>query len=432
MHRRYFGFWLLIGLVILINLTPVKAENGPNQSPVWIDRTMVSGMNILLQKTNSKVIDIVLLLKSGSGIEPAAKKGTALIMNNIVYFKLSFAKTKIGNVDVETYPDYSLISIKTTSSGFKKALNEVKDLLSNPIYSYDWLTDLKGLYSTDLKGVSPFFKTYSDFTAQFYGPEHPYNDQMDPDKIKTISGKDIYQWYRRTYQPGNAILSVTGEISQSIKDLTKFFSGMITESVDRRLMINPVSLDKDVSLDREEINGREATIGIGFAAPRFSDLEYPAFRVISYYLENYMHYFEELRVKEGLFYSGFVLYNYLEKPKSPNMVFLAMTDPGSLEKVEQKTIAIVLKLINEGISQPELDEVVNAMKVNNAGLSESEKNYAARNALSQFLQTQMVYDGNLLSKLSHITTDDIKLAAAKYLKHYIRVAYTPGDTAENF
>jgi predicted Zn-dependent peptidase len=432
MRRKYFGLWLLISFVILTGFTQVFAESDSKQASVWIDRTTVSGMNILLQKTNSKVIDIVLLLKSGSGLDPSAKKGTALIMNNIVYFKLRFSKAKIGEINVETYPDYSLISIKTTTSGFQKALDEVKDLLSNPIYSYDWLTDLKGLYSTDLKGVSPFYKAYSDFTAQFYGAEHPYNDQMDPDKIKTISGKDIYQWYRQTYQPGNAILSITGAVTKSIKDLNKFFSNMITESVDRRLMITPVSVDKDVQLDREEINGRVTTISIGCTAPRFSDPDYPAFRVIAYYLEDYMHYFEELRVKEGLFYAGFVVYNYFEKPKAPNIVFLTMTDPGSLKKVEQKTIGIVAKLVEEGISQTEIDKVVSAMKANNAGLLESEKNYAVRNALSQLLQTQLVYDENLLAKLTQVKTEDIKLAAAKYLRHYIRVAYTPREMAENF
>jgi predicted Zn-dependent peptidase len=432
MRRRYFGSWLLIGFVFLTCLAPVLAESGSSQASIWIDRTTVSGMNILLQKTQSKVIDIVLLMKSGSGLDPGAKKGTALIMNTIVYFKLKFSKAKIGEIDVQTYPDYSLISIKTTTGGFEKALNEVKDLLSDPIYSYDTLTDLKGLYSTDLQGASPFYKAYSDFSAQFYGPEHPYNDQMDPEKIKTISGKDIYQWYRQTYQPGNAILSITGDVSKSIKDLNKFFSNMITESVDRRLMITPVSVEKDTQFDREEINGRVTTISIGYTAPRFSDPEYPAFRVIAYYLDDYMSYFEELRVKEGLFYAGFVVYNYFEKPKAPNIVFLTMTDPASLKKVEEKTIGIVTKLVDQGISQMEIDKVVAAMKANNAGLLESQKNYAVRNALSQFLQTQLVYDENLFPKLSRVTTEDIKRAAAKYLEHYIRVAYIPHEIAENF
>ena len=424
--------WILLVAVVLIGSIPIRAEDNSKQAAAWIDRTTVSGMNILLQNTDSQVVDIVLLLKSGSGLDSSAQKGAALIMNQMVYFKLKYSKIKIGSIDVETYPDYSLISFKTTNSGLDKALVEVKDLLTEPLYSYDWITDLKGLYSTDLKGESPFFRAYNDFTAEFYGPDHPYNDRLEPDKMLAVSGKDVYQWYRKTYQPGNAILSITGKTDQSVNDLNKFFSNMNTESVDRRLTITPVKLEKDTQIDRPDLNSRESTITIGYAAPRFWDPEYPAFRVIAYYLNDYMHYFEELRVKEALFYVGDVYYNYLEKPKAPNIVFLTLTDPGSVQTVEARTMEVVNKLINEGISQAEIEQVIKAMKAQREGMSESEKNYAVRNALSQYLQTQLVYDENLMAGLSKVKTADIQQAAAKYFKHYVQVVYTPKEMPENF
>lgn len=424
--------WILLAVVVVTGSIPIWADDQSKPAAAWIDRTTVSGMNILLQKTDSQVVDIVLLLKSGSGLDSSAQKGAALIMNQIVYYKLKFSKTKIGAIDVETYPDYSLISFKTTGSGLATALTEVKELLSEPLYSYDWITDLKGLYSADLKGESPFFRAYNDFTAEFYGPDHPYNDRLEPETMQAISGKDVYQWYRKTYQPGNAILSVTGNISQTINDLNKFFANMITESVDRRLTIAQVTLEKDFQIDRPDLNSRESTITIGYAAPRLWDPEYPAFRVIAYYLNDYMQYFEELRVKEALFYVADVFYNYLEKPKAPNIVFLTLTDPGSVQTVEARTMAVVNKLINEGISQTEIEQVIKAMKAQRDGMSDSEKNNAARNALSQYLQTQLVYDENLMSRLAQVKTADIQQAAAKYFKHYVQVVYTPQEMPENF
>jgi predicted Zn-dependent peptidase len=408
------------------------AENDSKPSTTWIDRTTVSGMTILLQKTNSKVVDVVLLLKSGSGIEPAGKKGTAMIMNEIVYNIVRYSSVKIGEVNVDTFPDYSLIGFKTTNSGLKKALPVIYTILTASIYSYDSVTDLKGLYSAALKGRPPYFRAYYDFTAAFYGADHPYNDSLDPEKIPGISGKEVYEWYRKTYQPGNAILSITGKVSQSIKDLNKYFANMPTESVDRRLMINAVNLAKDTQIEREDLNGRISTISIGFPAPRLWDAEYPAFRVISYYLDDYMHYFQELRVKEGLFYAGFVYYDYMVKPKAPNIAFITMTDPGSVKKVKERTMAVVNELVNQGISQAELERVINSIKASYAGLSESQKNSATRNALSQYWQTQLVYEENLMAKLSQVTAEDIKKAAAKYFQHYIQVVYSPKVMAENF
>ncbi len=423
---------VLITLVVVTCFSQIWAENDAKRPFAWIDRTTVSGMTILLQKTDSKVVDVVLLLKSGSGLDPAGKKGTALIMNQIVYGIVRYSSVKIGEVSVNTFPDYTLISFKTTNSGLKKALPVVYFLLSAPIYSYDSVTNYKGLYSSVLKGIPPYSRAYNDFTAAFYGADHPYSDRLDPEKIPAITGREVYEWYRKTYQPGNAILSITGKVSQSIKDLNKYFSNMQTESVDRRLMIAPVNLEKDTQMEQQDLNGRISTINIGFSAPRLGDPEYPAFRVIAYYLEDYMHYFQELRVKEGLFYAGFVYYNYMEKPKAPNIAFITMTDPASVKRVKERTLAIVNELIDQGIGQSELERVVNAIKANQAGLSESQRNTAVRNALSQYLQTQLVYEENLMDKISRVNTEDIKKAAAKYFIHYIQVVYTPQEMAENF
>lgn len=428
--------WIKLGiLMMLVAVTcfsQIWAENDSKQTSRWIDRTTVSGMTILLQKTNSKVVDVVLLLKSGSGLDPAGKKGTAMIMNQIVYGIVRYSSVKIGEVNVDTFPDFTLISFKTTNSGLKKALPVVYYLLSAPIYSYDSVIDLKGLYSTALKGRSPYYRAYYDFTAAFYGENHPYNDWTDPEKITAITGKEIYEWYRKTYQPGNAILSITGKVSQSIKDLNKYFVDMSTESVDRRLMINSVNLQKDVQLEREDVNSRISAVSIGFPAPRLWDPEYPAFRVIAYYLEDYMHYFQELRVKEGLFYAGFVYYDYMEKPKAPNIAFITMTDPASVKKIRERTMAIVNGLIDQGISQSEIGQIIDSMKANQTGLSESQRNSATRNALSQYLQTQLVYEENIMAKISQVSTEDIKKAATKYFKHYIQVVYSPKEMAENF
>lgn len=436
MNSRYVNPWMKLGvliiLVILVSFGQIFAENDSKKASAWIDRTTVSGMTILLQKTDSKVVDVVLLLKSGSGLDPANKKGVALIMNSMVSGLIRFSKTKIGDVNVDTFPDYTLISFKTTNSGLKKALSVIYALLSEPIYSYDNVTNLKGLFSTDLKGMPPYYRAYYDFTAEFYGADHPYNDRPDPEKIMAITGKEVYEWYRKTYQPGNAILSITGKVGQSIKDLNKFFADMHTESVDRRLIINTVNLEKDAHFEQADLNGRIGSISIGFSAPRLWDPEYPAFRVMAYYLEDYMHYFEELRVKEGLFYAGFVYYNYMEKPKAPNIAFVTMTDPASVKRIKERTLAIVNGLVEQGISQSEIDRVIKAIKANQAGLSESQKNTAIRNALSQYLQTQLVYEENLMARLSQVKTEDIQKAASKYFKHYIQVVYTPREMAENF
>jgi predicted Zn-dependent peptidase len=423
----YKKFWLLLSFIIFAScLFPAQAEE-----PFRIERATVNGMNILLQKTSSKLVDITLLLKSGSGLDPKGKKGTAEIMNSLVWLKLKYSKAELGQVDIRTFPEFTLVTITATTGNFNRALEEIKYLLSYPLYSYDIITDLKGFISTGVKGQPAVSKSYYEFSREFYGADHPYNDGMDPDQISAINGRDVYRWYRQTYQPGNAILSISGGVSQSIEGIQKVFVKLESESVDNGFLIDPILLDHNQQVEREDPNGKVASISIGFSAPRFQDPEYPAFRIIAYYLEEYQHYFEELRVKEGLVYAGFVYYNYLEKPKAPCIVFLTMTGPESLNLVQAKTLEVADKLAGDGIDQKEIDQVVKAIKVESAARKAAGKGFATRNALSHYLQNQLANDDNLLPKLEQIKTDDIKKAAAKYFKHYIRVAFIPQKIEDN-
>lgn len=420
--------WLFIALALsLVLVLPVTAAESPR-----IERTTINGMNILLQKTKAELVEVTLLLKSGSGLDPRGEKGTALIMNYFVSVIIRNGNPKLGDFNVETFPDYTLITVKTDSRGMIEALGQIKELLSYPLYSYDLITDLKGLLSMDLKAISALRKSYYRFGREFYGQDHPYNEEMDPEVVASISGNGIYKWYRQTYQPGNAILSISGGSNKSIAEIAKFFANMRSEAVDNRLLINPQSLNQDQRYQIPDPNGRVASITIGFPAPRIQDPEYPAFRVIAYYLEEYQHYFEELRVKDGLMYAGFVSYDYLEKPLAPNIIFLTMTDPSLLKSVERRTLEVVNQLADTGIPEADLAKVIKAMKAASAAQQAASKGLATRNALSHYLQNQLIYDDNLWPKLEQLKPEDIKKAAAKYFKHFIRVASIPEQMEDNF
>lgn len=415
---------LLFSLLLAISgFEPARAETGLPR----VERTTVSGMTVFAQKTDSSLVEVTLLLKSGSGLDQ--KKGTALLVNQFVSGVLHYYRVKSGWVEanVETYPDYTTIKIITSSRRLKSALNVVKDLLLYPLYDYDFASDLQNLISTDLKAVSSITKSYFDFNREFYGKDHPYNDGLDSASIDSITGNDVFQWHRLTYQPGNAILSISGGFKEKIRYLEKFFSNMQSGTIDNRLIVKPVVLNKVSQIKEVDLNGRVASISIGYPAPRIKDPEFPAFKIIAYYLEEYQHYFEELRVKEGLIYAGFAYYNYLEKPNAPSIVFLTMTEPQLLNQVETRTVEVLKKIIESGLEPAEIAAVINAMKTRSSIEQADGKGLATVNALSYFLETQLVYDQNLRTKMEQVTNADIKKAAAKYFQNYIRVAYLPKE-----
>ncbi|WP_207930715.1 M16 family metallopeptidase [Hydrogenispora ethanolica] len=422
--------WLVLAFLLVLAILPVGAAAAESQ----IERTTVSGMTILLEQTPSEVVEIALLLKSGSGLDPAGRKGAAQIMNNLVMLRLNYGGSGkgLGDVAVETQPDYTLIRIRTTAAKAGDALNEIKALLSYPLYSYDVIADLKKLYAVDLKALPALTKSYYEFNREFYGADHAYNNELVPEALAKVSGTDVYQWYRRTYQPGNALLSISGGYDKSLAEVEKLFANLRTEPVDHRLFIDPVVIPKTRRLDRVDPNGRVTSVTIGFSGPRLQDPEFPAFRIIAYYLEEYQHYFQELRVKQALFYTSQVMYDYLEKPKAPAIVFVTMTDRESLPKVEAETLRIIRELATEGIPQAEIGKVVAAIRAEMEARRKDGKGLALRNLLSFYLESRLVYDDQLLPRLERVTTAEIQKAAAKYLQNYIRVAYIPEQPAENF
>ena len=415
---------LLLSLILAISgFESARAETGLPR----IERTTVSGMTVFAQKTDSSLVEVTLLLKSGSGLDQ--KKGTALLVNQFVSGVLYYYRVKSGWVEanVETYPDYTMIKIVTSSRRLKSALNVIKDLLVYPLYDYDFASDLQNLISTDLKATSSIAKSYYDFNREFYGKNHPYNDGLDSASIDSVIGNDVFQWHRLTYQPGNAILSISGGFKENVKYLEKLFGNMQSGTIDNRLIVKPVVLNKISQIKEVDLNGRVASISIGYPAPRIKDPEFPAFKIIAYYLEEYQHYFEELRVKEGLIYAGFAYYNYLKKPNAPSIVFLTMTEPQLLDQVETRTVEVLKKIVESGLEPAEITAVINAMKTRSSIEQADGKGLATVNALSYFLETQLVYDQNLWTKLEQVTNADIKNAAAKYFQNYIRVAYLPKE-----
>ncbi len=415
---------ILLGLLLALSgIGAVKAETAPPR----IERATVSGMTLLAQRTNSNLVEVTLLLKSGSGLDP--KRGSAILVNQFVGVMLDYDRLRSGWLEtaIETNPDYTLVKIQTPARGLKSVLQAIKEMLTYPLYNYDFAFDLKSLISANLKALPPFWKSHDYFNREFYGANHPYNDSLDSVAIESVNGNDVFKWHRLTYRPGNAILSVSGDFKENIKYLQKFFRDIPSGTIDNRLMVKPVVLGKSGQFQAVDLNGRVAAISIGYPAPRLKDPEFPAFKIIAYYLEEYFHYFEELRVKEGLIYAGFANYNYLGKPNAPHIVFLTMTEPKLLNRVETRTVEVLKKISESGLEQSEIEAVIKAMKARSSIDREDGKGLATVNALSYYLETQLVYDQNLMVKLEQVTTADIKKAAAKYFQNYIRVAYLPKD-----
>lgn len=408
------------------------AETPANKNFGEIYRANVNGMTVLLQPNNSPITEVVLLLKSGS-VSPDNVPGAAELMNNLVYLRLIGNRDRAGKVNVYTYPDFTLVKIEVTSEYVEEVLQEMASLLLYPLYSYDVIDALKSLYETELKSIAPIARAYQQLNTEFYGEKHPYNgDRFSSEDVTKVSGTAVYEWYRRTYQPGNAILSVSGGAILGINDVKAAFEKVSGSIRDYRSSIVPMELTETRMINKEDPNARICTMAMAYAAPRFDSPEYPIFRLLTYYLQEYQHYFDEIRLKDALVYTTLVHYNFFEKPQAPLICFITMTSTENLPKVEQRTAEIVRELCEKGLSAEEIKAVAKAFETECQSRLASQGTQATENALNYFWENSFVYEQNLCAELYKITPEAIQKAAQKYFQNYVGISLIPQELPENF
>jgi predicted Zn-dependent peptidase len=418
-------------ILILFTLTGVLMANS---LPKHFTKTLENGMQVVVipMDNDSGVITTDIYYKVGSRNEVMGKSGMAHMLEHLSFKSTdklkegefdTIVKSRGGVNNAATGFDKTHYYIKTASKNLPMTLDLFSELMHNLKLTDKEFQKAREVVaeerrlSTDNNPMGYLY--FRVFNTHFtYHPYHwlPIGFMED---ILTWKIEDIRTFYKRYYQPNNAILVVAGDIDpkEVFAEAKKYFGKIKNEhDIPKVIAVEPkIDGAKRAILHKE--SNKVDTLAITYAIPNYAHEDQVALSAISHILSSgKSSRFEKKLVNEKHLVNQIYGYN-MELADPGVFLIMAMCSPdASLDVVEKEILTELEKLKNGEVTQAELDKVkintkaefIYSLESSNS-VAELYGDYYAKGNIQPLLEYE--------EKLDKITLKDISRVAKKYFDH---------------
>ncbi len=405
-----------------------------NSLPEHYSKTLDNGLQVVVipMHNESGVITTDIYYKVGSRNEILGQTGMAHMLEHLSF--KSTEKLKEGEFDVIVKRHGG---VNNASTGFDKTHYFIKTASKNLDMTFELFAELMH----NLKLTDEEFQRERDVVAEerrlrtdnnpmgylyfrlfnthyVYHPYHwlPIGFMHD---ILSWKIEDIRTFYRRYYQPKNAILIVAGDIDpETVFKRAKHYFGAIrnTHEIPEVTAVEPPIDGAKRAVLHKEGNSVD-TIAIAYPIPDFEHEDQVVLSAISHILSVG----KSSRFEKDLVHDRHLanqIYGYNMEMKDPGVfLIMAMANPGvKIETLEKAILDEIERLKREGVGEEELRKVKINTKAefffsleNSATVASLYGDYLAKGNLQPLLDYE--------EKLDKITPDDIRRVANKYFDH---------------
>ncbi len=213
-----------------LDRTKVPAAGRPPalRVPAWTKSTLANGAEFIVsEKHDLPLVSFTITFQGGSyQMESPARRGvaglTAAMMSEGTRTRdgeaLSNALQLLGTtVSVSIGGENGSISFQSTTGKFPQALDILADMLVNPSFPNEALERLRAqrLVALTQGKDQPGTIAGRVFPKLLYGAAHPYGQNVTEETIKAITREDVIAFHKAYFQPGRAMVSVTGDVNPS-------------------------------------------------------------------------------------------------------------------------------------------------------------------------------------------------------------------------
>jgi zinc protease len=207
------------------NTIPPAGKSPVLRVPVWTKTTLASGAELIVsEKHDLPLVSFSLSILGGSAqFEPADKRGVAGLAASMLSEgtktrdgeALSSAMQLIGTtIGVGVGSESGSVSFISTAGKFPAALELCADMLVNSTFPADALERLRAqrLVALTQAKAQPGAVASRVFPRVLYGAAHPYGAMTTEESLKAITRDDVVAFVKAYFQPGRAIIVVTGDV----------------------------------------------------------------------------------------------------------------------------------------------------------------------------------------------------------------------------
>jgi len=336
-----------------------------------------SGAKVLfVEDHNIPMLDVSVNFAAGNSFDAADRAGVASLTRRMLALgvagmnedDIASGMADIGAVlGGEFSQDMAGVSVRTLSQAEvrEQALAIMARVLQTPTFPEDVLTREKTRTIAALKEAETKPDSIADraFRKAIYG-NHPYGLMSEVESVEKITVTDIQGFYRKHYNPGNAVVAIMGDVSRQLAE-------KIAENLTAKLPISDempalpeVAMQIAPSEQRIEHPATQSHILVGSPGMSRTDPDYTVLYVGNYILGGggfVSRLMEEVREKRGLAYS---VYSYFMPLKQPGIFQI-----GLQTKKEQadEALQLVRKTLSEFIEQGPTEKELQAAKDNIIG-----------------------------------------------------------------
>ncbi len=320
---------------------------------------------VLFKETQGKgIIAGVIFVKGGSIEDPQGKKG----LTNLL-FRMLLKKTKKysglqinkifedsgGFITTTTGDEFSTIEFALRTEDFKKGMDVIKSILFEPVFEKEKLKQEVENIIAQIKAKKEegFSYAFEKLRENIYkGTPYEVSPLGIPEDLKKITVEDLKKRLKEIQIGKRFVISIVGDLSY--KEAEPVIKDTFSKLANIPYTFPRYSAEiKGETVKTYTRDGAQSTILVAYNAPRVTDKEFFAMKVLNAILGSGFtsRLFQELREKRGLAYA--VGSFYPTRINIGNLIAYIGTAP---EKTEEslKGIIEVVKSIKNGVSDEEI------------------------------------------------------------------------------
>ncbi len=411
--------------------------------------TLDNGIKLfLLEDHELPIINVSVMIRTGSIFEPADEIGLASICGEVM--RTGGTKTRTGDqideelesiaarVETSIGVDSGSASMSVLKEDVDVGLEILADVLRNPAFAEDKieLAKIKQRSYISRRNDNPGYIASREYYKLIYGADSVYARHTEYATINAISRGDLVEFHKKFFYPNNIRLAVWGDFDseQIIKKIEKAFAGW-----QQKVIILPAVGDfkyeykSTVNLIRkDDIN--QSNIFLGHIGGLKSDRDYFALVLMNRVLGQGFtsRLFRNVRSRMGLTYSVFGVYS--AEYNYPGVFYV-----GSQTKSESTVKAIeameqeIKKITEEEVTEEEL-EIARESFLNSFVFNFDTKGEVIRRLLVyDYYDYPEDFLMKMKEKIEEVTRQDILKVAQKHLRPedvQVLVVGRPGDFDE--
>jgi zinc protease len=330
-----------------------------------------------------------------------------------------------------TWLDQTTYFETVPAEDFDLVLQIQADRMANTLISAEEVTAERGAVLTELYSYeNDPASVLADAVAATAFQQHPYRFNVIgwPSDVERITHTDLVQFYKRFYNPSNAVLAISGDISagSAILKVKKYFESIPGSNVDSlpRTIEPPQAGERRLSLKG---SGSLHYFQISYKAPAANDPDYAAFLILQGILSgtsgvNFRQDTYEA-AKQGSRLHGIAtrLSTYFIPTANPYLFSITgrISTSENLQQIEEQIESKLAQVRDSGVTA---DEIADVRKKLSAELVFDIE--TTEDAAHQMAYWEGIGAFNVLQKIQSlvaaVTPEDVQRVARKYLQPHQR------------